>query len=320
MNNLDEEYDLFKKICNNHVIENNPENKLICEKIINKGLKLKLTDSGYCLTNDVIKLSKDQIESKLSAETIALIQELEVIYETDSTNKCITDKKVDFGYTILVAESQTHGSGRRQNKWASPLGENIYLSVQFNVKNNNNIHFLPLITAVSICKTLQKSGIVDCQIKWPNDIYLKNKKLGGILVESRYNSESGHTIVVGIGLNINMHTNQEIDQSWTSLFNESNNIYDRNTILSDILSALINQFEHVSELDTQQFLLDWKALDYLNGLKIHIVEDDQTYSGRALGLSGDGALLVECMLDDQMVKKKIYSADVSVKKNDKQIK
>jgi len=106
-----------------------------------------------------------------------------------------------------------------------------------------------------------------------------------------------------------MDSNHEIDQSWTSLFKQSNTIFDRNIIISTILSDLIEKYEHVSEFKKDQFMLDWKSLDYLNGREIIIIEANSTYSAISLGISDDGALLVE---HDQN-KKKVYSADVSVK-------
>ena len=114
-----------------------------------------------------------------------------------------------------------------------------------------------------------------------------------------------------------MDSNQEIDQAWTSLFNKTNKVFDRNIIVSAILSDLLENFSHVSELKTQQFMLDWNPLDYLKGRKITIIEDNSTYLATSLGISEDGALLVEYLKNNgnseiKMIKK-VYSADVSVK-------
>ena len=309
MMNLEQEYELFRKICKYKSIEADQKIYSDMQKLIKKGFQVHLKNNHYILTKDFSVLSADKIRSGLNSKSNSLINRFDVIFETGSTNKTIVSQQSDSNYTVLLSESQTDGSGRRQKKWVSPLGENIYCSIKFQIENSNNIHFIPLLTAVSICKSLQKIGIPDCQIKWPNDLYLEDKKLGGILVESRYNADLGHTIIVGIGLNINMDSNHEIDQSWTSLFKHSNTIFDRNIIISTILSDLIEKYEHVSEFKKDQFMLDWKLLDYLNGREIIIIEDNSTYSAISLGISDDGALLVE----HKQNKKKIYSADVSVK-------
>jgi len=310
MMNLDQEYELFRKICKYKSIEADHKIDSGMQKLIKKGFQVQLKNNHYILTKDISVLSVDKIHSGLNSKSNSLINRLDVIFETGSTNKTIVSQQSDSNYTVLLSESQTDGSGRRQKKWVSPLGENIYCSIKFQIENSNNIHFIPLLTAVSICKSLQKIGIPDCQIKWPNDLYLEDKKFGGILVESRYNIDLGHTIIVGIGLNINMDSNhEEIDQSWTSLFKHSNTIFDRNIIVSMILSDLIEKFEHISELKKKQFMLDWKPLDYLNGREITIIEANSSYSAISLGISDDGALLIE----HEQNKKKIYSADVSVK-------
>lgn len=310
MMNLEQEYELFRKICKYKSIEADQKIYSDMQKLIKKGFQVQLKNNHYILTKDFSVLSADKIRSGLNSKSNSLINRFDVIFETGSTNKTIVSQQSDSNYTVLLSESQTDGSGRRQKKWVSPLGENIYCSIKFQIENSNNIHFIPLLTAVSICKSLQKIGIPDCQIKWPNDLYLEDKKFGGILVESRYNIDLGHTIIVGIGLNINMDSNhEEIDQSWTSLFKHSNTIFDRNIIVSMILSDLIEKFEHISELKKKQFMLDWKPLDYLNGREITIIEANSSYSAISLGISDDGALLIE----HEQNKKKIYSADVSVK-------
>jgi len=264
-----------------------------------------------------ISLSYNKIRSALALEVNLLIDQLEVIYETGSTNKTIAGSSVN-NYAVLLAESQTEGCGRRQKKWASPVGKNIYLSIKFHLKHSNNIHFIPLITAVSICKTLYRLGIVDCQIKWPNDIYLNAKKLGGILVESRYNMDQGHSIIIGIGLNINMTANNEIDQPWTSLLNITKKSYDRNIIVAEILSELITQLNTIEYFNKTQFIVDWDLLDYLKDKKINIIEEYRTYNAISRGIADDGALLVE-ISDNFLLKtkeiKKVYAADVSINTN-----
>lgn len=315
MVDLDQEYELFRKICSQKSIKANKANNLTIQRFIEKGLQIKLMNDRYSLAKGVFVLSADKIRSGLNSDINTLIDQLDVIYETGSTNKTITGNKAS--YSVLLSESQTDGSGRREKKWISPLGENIYLSIKFHLTNSTNLHFIPLITAVSICKSLIKIGINDCQIKWPNDLYLDEKKLGGILVESRYNVEHGHTIIVGIGLNVNMELNQEIDQSWISLYNKTKKTIDRNSVVSHILSDLIEKFDHISEFNFQQFMLDWSPLDYLKGRKINIIEDNSTYTATSLGISEDGALLAEFFQNNNeseiKVIKTIYSADVSVK-------
>lgn len=270
------------------------------------------------LEQDYVCLLEDKIRAELSLEVNTLLDSLDVVYKTGSTNKTIEKHHNAINnYAVLLAESQTEGYGRRQKKWASPVGKNIYMSIKFFLKNSENIHFIPLITAISICQALSKQSISDCQIKWPNDIYLEGKKLGGILVESRYNASEGYSIIVGIGLNINMTENNEIDQPWISLVKAKNKVFDRNIIVATILSEFIKQLSMINHLDKIQFMLDWDALDYLKNKKIKIIENHETYCATSLGLADNGSLKVE-LLDKNNKKtvKMLYSAEVSIRKND----
>lgn len=267
------------------------------------------------LQDKCIKLSSDKIYFYLNKKFHALIDDIQVFNEIESTNKSISTLPISTNYTILLAESQTNGYGRRQKKWVSPNGKNIYLSISFHLDTSINIHLLPLVIAISICKSLNKMDIKGCQIKWPNDIYLNGKKLGGILVETKYNIQQGYKIIVGIGLNINMKHNNNIDQLWTSLAINKNKIFDRNIIVSAILSELIVTFLDIHQLNKSQFLVDWDYLDYLKGKNITVMEENLSYSAKALGIANDGALIIEYLNKNVNLKKKIYSADVSIKSN-----
>jgi len=312
MDNSDKEYAFFKTICQSRFMPITEENLRLAEQLKVKGLKISTHVDSICLDHEIDILSNDVILSALDHTTRALIDTLEVIYETDSTNKSISFAVPGQQYSILLSEYQADGQGRREKKWSSPLAKNIYLSIRFILKNNQFTHFIPLITALSVCQALSKIGVNDCQIKWPNDIYLSGKKIGGILVQNRFNAEKQHDIVVGIGLNVNMQVNTEIDKQWTSLLNCQNKTFDRNKIVSALLTETLDTYNQLSVFDFCQFYQDWLAKDFLKGQQIQVIQETGHYNAIALGLADDGALIVECVEDDCKIKKKIYSAEVSV--------
>lgn len=311
MNNLDAEYQLFRSLCQLKCLNRTTENELLIKKIKSKGLKICLRGDIFCLDDPVIALAENKIRKALNFEINEIIHTLDILYQTGSTNKTIAQQDANNQYSILLAEFQTRGQGRREKNWLSPLAENIYLSIGFHLENAQNTHLIPLITAISICKSLSSLGIQGCQIKWPNDIYLEGKKLAGILVESFCSKKKGASFVVGIGLNVNMQSNNEIDQAWTSLCSYQNKAFDRNLVVSGLLSESLQSYNDIKQLDQTQFMYDWHLLDCLYDCEIIISDDNISYAAIAQGISDDGALLVKQKGNNTL--NKIYSADVSIK-------
>lgn len=139
---------------------------------------------------------------------------------------------------LVTADGQTAARGQYGKRWLSPKGENIYASFGFFVDEAQAPLLLTHLLALSATRTLQKYG-VSCQIKWPNDLLVNQKKIGGILCETEhFLSHLG--VAIGIGLNVNMpqKTLSAIDQPATSLLSESGHLHN----LQEILSSLKDHF------------------------------------------------------------------------------
>lgn len=314
MNNLDDEYALFKLLCSTNCVQRNHQNDSLLRNIEKKGLKIIQLGDMCSLDENIIPLSETDIRRGLKTKVNEAINVFDILYQTSSTNKTIQVINECDKFSLLITESQTSGQGRRAKQWLSPLADNIYMSICFHLKTRANIHLIPLITALSICKSLNQIGVTGCQIKWPNDIYLDGKKLAGILVESRYMPDNGSVFIVGIGLNVNMKMNNKIDQLWTSLCNSQNRLFNRNFIVSALLSETLESYNKISKINLPQFMHEWHSLDYLFGSEIDVIEENNRYSAFAHGISDDGALLIKPHGSDLL--KKVYSADVSIKLNE----
>jgi len=146
--------------------------------------------------------------------------------------------------TVVRAKQQTKGKGRGVNKWASAKDKGLYLSFILRPKNPiDQIVMLPLLFSYGLGKAIR--GIVKPKIKWPNDVFIKDKKIAGVLVEARSNKEHAEFVVVGTGININAGKN-DIPELATSLFLENNKIYDDETIFKNIIAeelALYRKFK-----------------------------------------------------------------------------
>jgi BirA family biotin operon repressor/biotin-[acetyl-CoA-carboxylase] ligase len=209
---------------------------------------------------------------------------------------------------VCLAEQQTAGRGRRGHTWHSPPNCNLYLSLKWCF--SQSIGLLGLVIAVAIAECLEMVGITGHTIKWPNDILWKNKKLAGILLESKGNPNE---VVIGVGLNVNMGKqnidNRELTSSWCSLQQISGNRWDRNLITAQLLNHLAASLEKFNTLSFSQFMNVWKKWDYLDN-QLVIVHSTEKYTAKVVGINHDGALLIE---QETGIQKRIYSADVSIR-------
>ena len=236
--------------------------------------------------------------------------ELSIFEEIGSTNDYLLENSKKNKISICLTESQTKGRGRNSKKWQSPKYENIYMSISFST--NQDLKFFSsfsLVTALSVYKALTKHKF-DTKIKWPNDIYINSKKVGGILIET-LSKDKNNIVVVGIGLNVFMKSNLKIDREWTSLIleNESMSI-DRNKIISDIANELLIDKKTFEERGFGVFSNEFNDLNILKNKKVFL-SNSQYDDVVALDVNEDGSLNVKTKSEI----KKIFSGEVSIRLN-----
>jgi BirA family biotin operon repressor/biotin-[acetyl-CoA-carboxylase] ligase len=302
------EYSLYKALCRNKKLKISACNPSDIKGLLDKNLIINEINGYYEIQQPIVPLVSAEIYKHLQHDIIKCISDLVIKYQVTSTNISIHEYEYKHDYLVMLAEYQQAGKGRRAKKWYSPLGSNIYLSIKFIHANSEYAHFVPLVTALALCTGLAYLGIKGCMIKWPNDIYVNEKKIAGILAENRYNPNIGNTCVVGIGLNVNMGESPAIDQDWTSLALEQKKLFDRNRVTALLLSEIIHQYEKLQDFDVTEFIYNWHKYDYLRGKPIMVHSDKTDYEAVATGLSKDGSLQISVNGRN----KKIYSAEVSV--------
>ena len=197
---------------------------------------------------------------------------------------------------ICIAEQQTAGRGRRGNQWLSPKAENIYLSLKWCFSTlPTHLSLLSLVVGLSIVNALKKIGLSDHGVKWPNDIYWQGLKMGGILIESVASSAKktiGVSVVIGIGLNINMPVSagEQIDQPWISLSKVLGKQINRNQLLALLLMQLIDDLQGFEQLDLAQFEKQWQQWDILDGQSVRILRQYEELAGVVQGLDTEGRI------------------------------
>jgi len=196
--------------------------------------------------------------------------------------------------TLITADEQTEGRGRFDRTWVSPANMNIYATFCFTVPPHYAIANIPQVLALTVANVLENKGFA-IHLKWPNDILIKGKKVGGILCETTY-SQNSVEIVLGIGLNINMPKEflDNIDRPATSLKSESGKEYN----IEDIIATLYNTFSE----DLSTFLINGFApflrpfrskMSQIIGEHITFDNDKNMWEGVFHCINDDGSITIE---------------------------
>ena len=178
---------------------------------------------GYRLAHRVELLDYNSISRQIPDRVRNQIAELSVLHSVDSTNTVALGqaRKGAKKGAVIIAEKQNSGRGRRGRSWASPFGSNLYFSVIWRFDPPPS-HIATLSLAVGAAVANSVNAELGCDavvLKWPNDLYVGDKKIGGILIELAGEAGAEHVVVVGVGVNVSMPqiSGAEIDQPWTDL-------------------------------------------------------------------------------------------------------
>jgi BirA family biotin operon repressor/biotin-[acetyl-CoA-carboxylase] ligase len=267
---------------------------------------------GYRITSEPDILRKSDLSQRLQTKIIG--REVHLLPQVVSTNTVAGEmaSKGSPAGAVVIAETQTGGKGRLGRKWISPTG-NLYLSVI--LRPGIPLHRAPLITlmgAVAVASTIRAVCGVDAAIKWPNDIYISNKKVSGLLTEMSAEQDRIRHIVLGIGMNVNMRLDTlpgDIRAVTTTLAVETAKKIDRTVLFR----RLIGELEHwyLVFLDySPEVLAEWTRLNMTVGNRVTVSGSGEVIEGQAQEIDDDGRLIVR--LDDGSLKQ-IAAGDVTLR-------
>lgn len=237
--------------------------------------------------------------------------------EVGSTNtiaKYLAGNGIENG-SVVISEKQNKGRGRSGKSWQSPLG-GIWLSIILNPNvNTSKIPLITLATGVAVAKTLEKIGIENPEIKWPNDILINGKKVCGILTEAVSNLNTIEEVIVGVGIDANLsiadfpHDLQDIT---TTLKEELKKEIDENIVIK----LFLEEFEKIYELYNhgrfEDILNEWRKHSYNIGKIVEVRKPHhKSYDAYVVGITKDGALVVE-KADGSL--EKVVSGECKVKR------
>jgi len=208
---------------------------------------------------------------------------------------------------IVLAEGQTKGRGRLGRTWTSPKYKGIYLSLILKPKIiPNQAAILTLLAAVSICEAIKEITDLDAKIKWPNDIFIHHKKIGGILTELSAEADAIHFMVIGIGINVNSARDAVIPSA-TSLKIEKKENISRIALLQEILRRTEANYIVFQKKGWEYIIDKWRQMNITLNRRVKITSFKEHLEAEAVDIDKDGGLLVRT---DAGLVQKVMAGDV----------
>ena len=233
---------------------------------------------GYSLPEPIQLLNAEQILGQLDGGSVAVLPVI------DSTNQYLLDRIGELkSGDACVAEYQQAGRGRRGRKWFWRLEQGPAAAIG-----------LSLVIGIVMAEVLRKLGADKVRVKWPNDLYLQDRKLAGILVELTGKTGDAAQIVIGAGINMAMHRVEEsvVNQGWITLQEAGINL-DRNTLAAMLIRELRAALELFEQEGLAPYLSRWEKLDNFINRPVKLIIGDKEIFGISRGIDKQGALLLE---------------------------
>ena len=270
-------------------------------------------NKGYRLMAAPDLMTEAEIKSLMHTEWVAK----EVLYfdTIDSTNTK-AQELAEKGYpsgTLVVADKQESGKGRRGRSWVSPSGTGIFMTLMIKPDiNPNNASMLTLVAALAVAKAITSVTGEEALIKWPNDIVVNSKKVCGILTEMNAQFDYINHIVVGIGINVhNERFPEEISQMASSLMIEAGGKrFHRAQIIAETMSYFEQYYDtFLKTQDLSALVREYDELLVNRNKSVRVLDPKEPFDGKAMGITPKGELIV----DTWESRKLVSSGEVSVR-------
>ena len=270
-------------------------------------------NKGYRLMAAPDLMTEAEIKSLMHTDWVAK----EVLYfdTIDSTNTK-AQELAEKGYpsgTLVVADKQESGKGRRGRSWVSPSGTGIFMTLMIKPDiNPNNASMLTLVAALAVAKAITSVTGEEALIKWPNDIVVNSKKVCGILTEMNAQFDYINHIVVGIGINVhNESFPEEISQMASSLMIEAGGKrFHRAQIIAETMSYFEQYYDtFLKTQDLSALVREYDKLLVNRNKSVRVLDPKEPFDGKAMGITPKGELIV----DTWESRKLVSSGEVSVR-------
>ncbi len=270
---------------------------------------------GYRIMAGPDVMTEEELNSLLAGKTNWAGKNIFYYPEIDSTNiraKQLGEENAPHG-TLVVADMQTAGRGRRGRGWVSPPGHSIYMSLLLRPDiRPGNAPMLTIVMAYSVAEAIRDCTGLNVQIKWPNDIILNGKKIVGILTEMSTEIDYINHVVIGVGINVNMESfPEELSDKATSLRIEMGKSVKRSPIIAETMIRFEACYEQFAQKGDLGFLRESYNEMLVNcGREVLILGAKESYKAYALGIDDNGELLIR---REDGTEETVYAGEVSVR-------
>jgi BirA family biotin operon repressor/biotin-[acetyl-CoA-carboxylase] ligase len=274
---------------------------------------------GYRLAQPVELLDAARIRAELGPSQLQVLRSLELLFEVDSTNtRLLGMVPPPLGSAdVCLSELQSAGRGRRGRAWFAPFGASLALSMAWVFRDTGrDLPALSLAVGVAVTRALERVGAQGIRLKWPNDLWFEERKIGGVLIDLRVEAGGAAHVVIGVGLNVALpeEARRDIEQSEgrpavAAVADACAQAPSRNRIAGATLDELLRMLVQFERKGFAPFREAWSDLDALHGRAVRVLLAERSVSGKALGVDADGALCVE--VDGRVVK--FVSGEVSLR-------
>jgi BirA family biotin operon repressor/biotin-[acetyl-CoA-carboxylase] ligase len=256
---------------------------------------------GYRLAEPVELLDARRIGGEIDPRRGALLRKLELLFEADSTNTRLLGRAPPPAGSAdaIFCEIQRAGRGRWGRPWIAPFGSGIALSVAWTFLDGaRTLPALSLAVGVAVARATLRAGARGVTLKWPNDIWFEERKLGGVLIELRAEASGPAHAVIGVGLNVCLSAvaRREVEAGGARVAAVADACAatpSRNVLAGAILDELLSMLGLFERDGFAAFREAWSALDSLNGRPARVLLSDAIRVGTARGVDEEGALLLE---------------------------
>ena len=241
-------------------------------------------------------LLNEDMRKRLAGRWIG--HELHFYHRIDSTNLAaleLAQQGAPEG-TVVLADEQLTGRGRGDRYWHSPAGVGIYCSIVLRPKvMPARAQVITLMAGVAVAKAVSLKTSLSPLIKWPNDILVNNKKVAGILLESKTTTASIDHAVIGVGVNVN-HTPADLPEQLlalaSSLRMESGEKVKRGPLIEQILKEMEKLYDRLHQEDSAVILEQWRSFSATLGQRVRAIQKGTPIEGIAVDINDEGALLL----------------------------
>jgi len=270
---------------------------------------------GYRLEAPLTPLERRRIVKHLDGTGPAAGQ-IEILEHVDSTNRYLMSRAIsaaDPNGDVVLAETQPQGRGRRGRGWIATPYNNLMLSMTWRFASGPSmVAGLSLAAGVAIVRALERYGVRDVGLKWPNDVLWDGRKLAGILADVQGEAAGPCTVVLGVGINCRIAATdaRRIDQPWVDVQSITGATVDRNRLAALTLRELYLMFGRFAQAGLEAFRPDWERHHLYAGQRVRVQLGDAAFDGQVQGIDGNGALRLR---DEHGRTQTFHSGEVSLR-------